>query len=349
MFNSESHHVINQPWPEVDLEYLGNCPLCGSVQRTILYEGLRDRAFFCAPGSWSLHRCGGCKCVYLDPRPTPESMCRAYEQYYTHQIEDQKVPGSLLKLTRRAIKNGYLNRKWGTNLSPSSQILGILLPKYLKAFIDEELMRHLPRPAGGRSLLDVGCGSGQFLSIAQNAGWRVTGFDPDLKAVETARSRGLNVCLGGFETLPQKCDYFDAITVSHVIEHAYNPKELLANCYRLLKPGGYFWIETPNIDSYGHSEFKSDWRGLESPRHLQLLSWMLLQRMLEDAGFIQVTQAFWRPKYLVINCASKAIKLGAEPGSLKLSFLDRSKSLFVEFRNRIDHTRREYITLHATK
>lgn len=349
MSSSDRDNIINQPWPEADLEYLGRCPLCGSAQRTLLYEGLRDRVFFCAPGSWTLHRCGGCKSAYLDPRPIPESMGRAYEQYFTHQNEDQHAPASFLKRIKQLVKNGYLNRKWETSLSPASPMLSMLLPKSIKAFIDEGIMRHLPRPSGGRALLDVGCGDGQFLALASSAGWRVTGFDPDPKAVHHARSRGLDVQLGGFETLQQASDCFDAITVSHVIEHVYDPKELMANCYRLLKPGGYFWIETPNINSYGHSEFKGDWRGLEPPRHLQLVSWELLQVLLDEAGFNHVAPAAWRPLNWIVNGASKAIQFYEDPGRMKLTYFDLIKNQFVELRNRVDHTRREFITLHATK
>lgn len=349
MSDSERHNIINQPWPETDLEYLGSCPLCGSVRRTLLYEGLRDRVFFCAPGSWTLHTCGGCNSAYLDPRPIPESMGRAYEQYYTHETEDQKAPASLLKRIKQIAINGYLNRKWETSLSPASQILGMLLPKSIKACFDENAMRHLPRPSGGRALLDVGCGNGQFLALAFSAGWRVTGFDLDPKVVNKARCRGLDVRLGSFETLQQARDCFDAITVSHVIEHVYNPKEFIANCYRLLKTGGYFWIETPNVNSYGHSEFKGDWRGLEPPRHLQLVSWNLLQFMLYEAGFNHVAPAFWYPIYPLMNYASKAIKFNEEPRRMKPTCFDIIKNQFVELRNRVDHTRREFITLHATK
>jgi 2-polyprenyl-3-methyl-5-hydroxy-6-metoxy-1,4-benzoquinol methylase len=348
--NFERDHIINQPWPEADLEYLGSCPLCGSVQRTLLYEGLRDRVFYCAPGSWTLHRCSGCYSAYLDPRPIPESMDRAYELYYTHETEDREEPENLLKRIKQVVKNGYLNRKWKTALSPASQILGMLLPKSKKAFFDERVMRHLRRPSGGRALLDVGCGNGQFLALASSAGWRVTGFDIDQKAVNKARSRGLvDVRLGGFETVQQASDCFDAITVSHVIEHVYNPKELIANCYRLLNPGGYFWIETPNINSFGHSKFKGDWRGLEPPRHLQLLSWNLLKVMLYEAGFNHVAPASWCPIYLSMNCASKAIKFNDEPRKMKPTYSDIIKNLFIELRNRGDHTRREFITFQATK
>lgn len=349
MRNFENHQRINRPWPGDDLEYLGSCPLCGSDQRSVLYEGLQDRVFFCAPGSWTMHCCDGCGCAYLDPRPTPESIKRAYEQYYTHEIKAPKWSANPLKLTKRAVRNGYLNRKWGASLSPSLNIFGILLPKYFQRIIDEGVMRNLPRPANGGRLLDAGCGNGQFLSLAQNAGWRITGFDLDPKAVETARSRCPDVRLGGFETVQQERDLYDAITVSNVIEHVYQPKELLTNCYRLLKAGGYFWIITPNVGSYGHSEFKSDWRGLEPPRHLQLLSWNLLQRLLEEAGFKKVTRAFWQPEYLSSYISSKAIKLNAEREKIKLACMDRIKCYYVELNNRIDHTRREFITLNATK
>lgn len=345
----EKHNIINQPWPEADLEYLGSCPLCGSVRRTLLYEGLRDRVFFCAPGSWTLHRCGGCNCAYLDPRPTPESMGRAYERYYTHETEDQKAPASLLKRLKQIVKNGYLNRKWETSLSPASQTLGMLLPRSIKAIFDEGAMRHLPRPSGGRALLDVGCGNGQFLSLALSAGWQVTGFDLDQKAVNIARSHGLDVRCGGFETLPQESDCFDAITVGHVIEHVYNPKELLANCYRLLKPGGYFWIETPNISSFGHMHFKDSWLDLDPPRHLNIQTWQLLQQMLCEAGFRNITPAEWRPEYESRYYASKAIKCGRDPMKTKPTLMGKIMGRFVEFGNRVDHTRREFITLQATK
>jgi 2-polyprenyl-3-methyl-5-hydroxy-6-metoxy-1,4-benzoquinol methylase len=346
MSHFENHHIINQPWPRDYLEYLDSCPLCGSYQRSVLYEGLRDRVFFCAPGSWTLHCCEGCGCAYLDPRPTPESIARAYEQYYTHEVE---ASVGLLEQAKIAVRNGYLNSKWGTSLSPSLNILGMFLPNYFKSIIDEGVMRHLPRPANGGRLLDAGCGDGQFLSLAQNAGWRTTGFDRDPKAVESARIRCPDIRLGGFETVLQERDCYDAITVSHVIEHVYHPKELLSDCYRLLKPGGFFWIETPNVDSYGHSEFKGDWRGLEPPRHLQLLSWNQLHRLLEEAGFDQATQAFWQPEYLSIYISSKAIKCNVERKKMKTTCMDRIKSYFVELNNRIDHTKREFITFYATK
>jgi 2-polyprenyl-3-methyl-5-hydroxy-6-metoxy-1,4-benzoquinol methylase len=349
MTTPESHHIINQPWPEADLEHLGCCPLCGSEQRIILYKGLRDRVFFCAPGSWTMYQCEACDCAYLDPRPTPKSMSKAYESYFTYEREDQEAPVSRLKQIKHVFKNGYLNRKWATSLSPASQALGLLLLPSMRALLDGQLMRHLPRPAEKRTLLDVGCGGGLFLSLAQSAGWQVTGFDIDPKSVETARSRGLNVNLGSFETLSQAPDCFDAITVSHVIEHAYNPRELLADCYRLLKPGGYFWIETPNMNSYGHMQFKESWFDLDPPRHLVMQNWQLLQQMLAESGFRHIKPVAWCPEYRFRYMASKAVQLGTNQHLSHNNFIARIKSSIIETLNRFDHKKREFITFQATK
>lgn len=350
MKNTENSEIFNQSWPKEDLEYLGVCPLCDSYQRTLLYKELQDYAFFCAPGLWSFYLCDVCQCAYLDPRPTSDSIGRAYQNYFTHALEVQAVPDSLRHRLSQIGQNGYLNRKWGTSLAPASNIVSKLLRPSIRASIDGQLMRNLPRSADGRKLLDVGCGSGQFLAMAQNAGWVVTGFDFDPKAVEAAIDRGLDVYVGGFDTLqPDLHDHFDAITVSHVIEHVYNPKELLADCYRLLKPGGYFWIETPNVESLGHTQFLADWRGLEPPRHIVLYTWAKLENMLAEQSFARICPTGWRPEYMNIYFASKAINKRTKTFEMNRSVLHKIQEIFVEIGNWTNHKKREFITLQATK
>src|ERR1700730_4983745 len=69
---------VPESWPAEELEAVDRCPLCGCADRIALHLDLTDRVFFCAPGTWSLYRCGGCEGAYLDPRPTSESIARAY-------------------------------------------------------------------------------------------------------------------------------------------------------------------------------------------------------------------------------------------------------------------------------
>ncbi|MHB8570738.1 MAG: hypothetical protein ACYC97_11150, partial [Metallibacterium sp.] len=73
-----------RPWPQADLEFVPHCPVCGCAERRLLYKGLTDRVFCVADGAWDLYRCAQCASGYLDPRPTPESIGRAYAGYYTH-------------------------------------------------------------------------------------------------------------------------------------------------------------------------------------------------------------------------------------------------------------------------
>ena len=111
------------------------------------------------------------------------------------------------------------------------------------------------------------------------------GVDFDPAAVRNAKGKGLQVHLGKLETQEYPDNHFDAITMSHVIEHVHNPLQLLHECYRILKPGGRLVVATPNCESWGHKIFKRNWRGLEPPRHLYLFSMMSLNKAVDIAGF----------------------------------------------------------------
>lgn len=278
-----------QTWPEDGLEEVKACPLCGAEERELVHPELEDRIFFCAPGKWALHRCSGCRCGYLDPRPTPSTIGLAYESYYTHEAARKKDSADLtgIQRMRRSVANGYRNHRFGTRDEPSTP-LGLLLNLFpgQRTPIDTE-SRHLPKPSPGARLLDVGCGDGGFLEFARGAGWSVTGVDFDEKSVEAARSRGLDIRLGGVEVIgPQ--ERFDGITLSHVIEHVHDPVEVLSRCHALLKPEGWIWIQTPNLDSLGHEHYGPDWRGLEPPRHLVLFTPDSLALALRKAGFERI-------------------------------------------------------------
>jgi 2-polyprenyl-3-methyl-5-hydroxy-6-metoxy-1,4-benzoquinol methylase len=242
----ESRCLENE-WPNDGLERIDKCPICGSQDRHLLHEGLRDRVFFCAPGEWTLFSCKNCNSAYLDPRPSKESIGLAYRRYFTH-VQNGINEMSLLSRMRRALANGYRNKKYGTVECPACK-LGYWMMMLLtsqRAVLDAT-MRHLPAKSINGKLLDIGCGSGDFLSRASGAGWQVLGIDPDPVAVEVARSRGLDVRCGGIEILDDVDRQFEGITLSHVLEHVHDPVKLLESCMKLLVPGGWIWIDVPNI------------------------------------------------------------------------------------------------------
>jgi 2-polyprenyl-3-methyl-5-hydroxy-6-metoxy-1,4-benzoquinol methylase len=201
----------------------------------------------------------------------------------------------------------------------------------------------------GARLLDIGCGAGAFLEWAQDAGWQAVGLDFDQAAVTNARSRGLDVRLGTVDVLDGHV-LFDAITMSHVIEHVHDPGMLLKRVKALLKPGGIFWIETPNMDSTGHKTFGQSWLGLDPPRHLVLFRPSSLRALINSAGLtiVETLSRFEVTESMFVS--SHRIARDEEPfsdASVPLSV--RMQARFAGLRARKQPNTAEFITLLAAR
>jgi 2-polyprenyl-3-methyl-5-hydroxy-6-metoxy-1,4-benzoquinol methylase len=289
----------------------------------------------------------------MDPRPSPETLYLAYRTYYTHH-KPKTVPASSLrglKYIRRLLTNGYKNWRFGARLEPSSWLgvpLVFLLPFTRTAI--EHAFRRLPRTAKHGRLLDIGFGSGAFLDAAHAIGWEVIGIDPDAEAVSNALKRGLNVYQGDLGVLAGESNAFDVITLSHVIEHVHKPIPVLEACYRLLKPGGKLWLETPNIDSLGRARFQNNWRGLETPRHLAIFNRRSLHAALNQVGFSDVRDVSRPNPCFFIYSSSQRMKQGLNPYENKpVSIWLKAEIIVVGFLEAWMKSRREYISVTARK
>lgn len=266
------------------------CPVCRCSRRATLHTRLRDLAFRMAPGEWTLYRCQGCDTAYLDPRPTKTSLSRAYGNYYTHEPDaaSQSELDTLgpYRWARRIAANSYLNSRFGTKREPSIRGARFVLELFpsQRLSLDSEF-RHLPKPLLGQRLLDIGCGNGSFLKRAASAGWTVSGIDFDPLAVEAAVNSGIDAHVSTIEEFICDDGVFDAITLSHVIEHVHDPVGIIRRVSQLLKPAGLLFIETPNVNSIGALMYGACWRGLEPPRHLVLFTPLSLERALNECGF----------------------------------------------------------------
>jgi len=292
MNNHEEMSAQEPRWPEDGLESVSACPVCGETQRETLYEGLTDRVFFCAPGEWTLYRCLGCHSGYLDPRPTPVTIALAYQRYYTHESAGKEAfmkPKRGLAWLRSCLRYGYLNDRYNLTLKPASPLGRWIVPLFPVQRRDiDRWMRHMAAPHPGARLLDVGCGNGDHLRLASRIGWEAQGLEPDPSATAAARSTGLHVQEGHLPDTGLPSDYFDAVTLSHVIEHLHDPVRSLQELYRILAPGGKLWIATPNLESPLHRFFRRNWRGLEPPRHLVLFNLRSLVSICQRNGFKSV-------------------------------------------------------------
>lgn len=107
------------------------------------------------------------------------------------------------------------------------------------------------KPREGRFLLDVGCGSGAFLTFAASEGWLAVGCDPAEEAIKHARERGLDARLGTVEALGLPRESVDLVTAWDVLEHTADPVGLLSVISQILRPGGRLLVEVPDEGFFG--------------------------------------------------------------------------------------------------
>jgi SAM-dependent methyltransferase len=111
-----------------------------------------------------------------------------------------------------------------------------------------QLIETQRRPPG--RLLDVGCATGSFLSLAQQRGWDCRGVEVSSFAAAKARDRtGVEVFCGQFEDAPFPDASFDVITMWDLFEHLPAPPDALRRVRQLLRPGGLVLVNTPNENS----------------------------------------------------------------------------------------------------
>ncbi len=119
-----------------------------------------------------------------------------------------------------------------------------------------------------KTLLDFGCGTGDFLSSAQQNNWTVFGIEPNEQARQIANNKTNNSVFGSEQLSKLKDRSFDVITLWHVLEHLPKLEEHLSVFKRLLKPNGVLIIAVPNFKSYDAEVYKNHWAAFDVPRHL---------------------------------------------------------------------------------
>ena len=122
----------------------------------------------------------------------------------------------------------------------------------------------------GKNLLDIGCGTGDFLSVCNSAGWNVVGLEPNKKAQALAKSKltgnDNSDVISEMNQINSK--KFDVITLWHVLEHVPNLEEYISTLKSMLKPSGVLVIAVPNFKSYDALHYKNFWAAFDVPRHL---------------------------------------------------------------------------------
>ncbi len=134
-------------------------------------------------------------------------------------------------------------------------------------------------------LLDVGCGAGSDLRAFNKIGWEAVGVETNQTACDHARTMGLEVIYGTIFDANFPDNSFDIVRLRHVLEHLDNPRKVLTEIKRILKPGGQVIITTPNIRSFNFTLFQQCWYHLDVPRHLYLFDDNTLKQLASKIGF----------------------------------------------------------------
>ena len=119
-----------------------------------------------------------------------------------------------------------------------------------------------------KKLLDVGCGTGDFLETAQHNSWNISGIEPNEEARGIANKKTNNSVFEIEQLLKFDANSFDVITLWHVLEHLPNLEDHIAVFKKLLKPNGTLLIAVPNYISYDAKHYKQFWAAYDVPRHL---------------------------------------------------------------------------------
>jgi SAM-dependent methyltransferase len=219
-----------------------NCPICAA----------RERIPFHREGFYQMVRCPSCEFIYLNPRPTKESLLYFYQHY---------LP-----------EGGPSIQTWRKMMLPVFKRAANLIQRY------EEKGR----------LLDVGAGFGFFLSEMKSRGWEVAGVEISQKAIEYARDvLGLTFHRGPLEKVGFPEHHFDVVTGFYVIEHLSHPMTFLMECYRILKNGGLLLLRYPHTTPIKNllRFFRIENRLYDLPAHLCDFSPEMIEKCLNRVGF----------------------------------------------------------------
>lgn len=228
---------------------------------------------------FTVAHCAECGFAVTTPPPTGEAIASYYPEGYYGAVEQRRFP----------------------------QIVETLQNALYTLRVRE--VEAVAKSGPGR-VLDVGCGRGVLLQEFRRRGWEVQGTELSEQAASYAQqSLNIPVKIGSLETLQFPANHFDAVTLWHVLEHVENPRALLAEINRILKPDGVLLVAVPNFGSVEARVSKDKWFHLDVPRHLTHFSAETLEKALHESGFEVRHKSGFAPEYDFFSFVQSALNV----------------------------------------
>jgi 2-polyprenyl-3-methyl-5-hydroxy-6-metoxy-1,4-benzoquinol methylase len=230
---------------------IDQCPVCNGTAFTPLYTAHDSTV---SHETFSIKACDHCHLGITSPRPDSENLFRYYqsENYISHSGNSSGLTAKLYHIARK------YTLQWKRRLVENYCSKG--------------------------AVLDIGCGTGEFLFVMQRNNWKVAGVEPSLTGRTKAEALIKKKVLPNLEDIER--ERVNAITLWHVLEHVSDLGKTLATIHQLLQPDGAVFIAVPNYLSADAKHYKEQWAGLDVPRHLWHFSQESMALLLKQNGFV---------------------------------------------------------------
>ena len=228
------------------------CPACGS---RAIREVFVAEDYTVSHERFAVWHCSACTLRFTQDAPDAEAIGPYYasEEYISHSNTSEGLINTLYQRVR-----------------------AITLSQKLA------LVRRVSGLRSG-SLLDVGCGTGEFAHTMAEAGWAVRGLEPDAGARAFAKTQyGLEV--DDTSELFELGNPYDVVTLWHVLEHVHELHPYLERLVRLIGRTGTLLVAVPNYTSPDAERYGANWAAYDVPRHLYHFSPASMQRLLGQHG-----------------------------------------------------------------
>ncbi|MCX7835276.1 MAG: class I SAM-dependent methyltransferase [bacterium] len=238
----------------------GSCPVCSS-KRSYRYLTLPDRFQLHEGFQYLLHGCKDCGIFFIQNKPTADLLAyfyptTGYDPFVSKQTANTLFQKLYLKIRKFSLI--YRFKKLG-----------------------------YPRDKNTNLLLDIGCGTGDFLELASKRGWKGTGVDFSENLVSNFKEKNIHFVLTDINDFQRFVpnENYHAITLWHSLEHTYRPKDVLKHCYTLLAKNGIIIVAVPNATGWDARIYKEYWVAYDAPRHLTMFTPETLTNLLGDCNF----------------------------------------------------------------
>ena len=233
------------------MKNISNCPVCNS---TSFSSFLVCKDYTVSKEEFQIVECNSCQFRFTNPIPEENAIGQYYESedYISHSNTSKDL---ISKIYQKARKGAIENK----HQLVSSRV-------------------------SGRDWLDIGCGTGDFMSYCKSKGLNIKGIEPSEKA------RAFGIQEYGLEIFPEKAledfspESVDAITMWHVLEHVYPLQNRVKKILSLLRPNGVAFIAVPNCNSLDARIYKAHWAAYDVPRHLYHFRIDQMKKLWADNG-----------------------------------------------------------------